>query len=273
MKRELHPAFFWLWAALLVTALIRLGEARFNLVAILSTVAIVYLFGLTPNRAKIFTLAIRLAALALLIRMIFAFLIGVPMPGSALFTLPQIQLPDFLVGIRIGGEVTTQRLSTAFAEASLFASLIIAFGAANSITAPTKILKVIPRRLYGVGVATALATTLTPQLAASVSRVRQAQFLRGQPASGYRSWRRIGTPVLEDSLARSLDLAAALEARGYGSYANPSRYRAIKWDLNHSIALMPLIYLMIFFPLLAIPLGLSILLFSLILLSPLAVLR
>lgn len=250
-----------------------MDEIRFNIAAIFSTVSLVYLFGLTPNRWRIFYLALRLAALALLIRMIAAVVIGVPMPGSTLFTLPQVKLPDLLVGIRLGGEVTTQRLSTAFAEASLFAALIIAFGAANSLTTPTKILKVIPRRFYGVGVATALATTLTPQLASSISRVRQAQFLRGQPVNGYKSWRRIGTPVLEDSLSRSLDLAAALEARGYGAYANPSRYRPIKWDLYHFVALLPLIYLTLFFPLLDLPSQLAILFFGFIVLSPLVALR
>lgn len=218
-------------------------------------------------------LSLRLAALALVIRMIFALLIGVPMPGSTLFTLPQIDLPDFLVGIRVGGDVTTQRLAMAFAEASLFAALIIAFGAANSLTTPTKILKVIPAPLYGVGVATALATTLTPQLAASVARVRQAQFLRGQAAIGYKSWRRIGTPVLEDSLARSLDLAAALEARGYGAYRNPSRYRPIKWEINHWIAFLPAIYLALLYPLLSLPIQLALLFFLLISLAPLVALR
>jgi energy-coupling factor transporter transmembrane protein EcfT len=273
LKREIHPTFFWLWAFFLVTALIRLDEIRFNVLAIFATVALVYLFGLTSNRAKVFKLALRLAVLAVLIRMLFAIFIGVPMPGNTLFTLPLIQLPDFLVGIRLGGDVTTQRLSTALAEVSLFAALIIAFGAANSLTTPTKILKAIPRRLYGVGVATALATTLTPQLAASVSRVRQAQFLRGQSATGIKSWRRIGTPVLEESLARSLDLAASLEARGYGAYVNPSRYRAIKWDLNHLVALLPLIYLALIFPLLTIPSSLAIFFFALTLLSPLVALR
>jgi energy-coupling factor transporter transmembrane protein EcfT len=273
LKREIHPAFFWLWALFLVTSLIRLDEIRFNLVAIFATVALIYLFDLTSNRARVFQFALRLAAIAVLIRMIFAIFIGVPMPGRTLFTLPLIQLPDFLVGIRLGGDVTTQRLSSAFAEVSLFAALIIAFGAANSLTTPTKILKAIPRKLYGVGVATALATTLTPQLAASVSRVRQAQFLRGQSATGIKSWRRIGTPVLEESLARSLDLAAALEARGYGVYANPSRYRATNWDLNHLVALLPLVYLALIFPLLTIPALLAVFFFALILVSPLVALR
>jgi energy-coupling factor transporter transmembrane protein EcfT len=181
------------------------------------------------------------------------------MPGKALFTIPQITLPEFLVGIRLGGEVTSQRISGALNEALIFAALILLFGAANSLTTPTKILKVIPQRLYGVGVATALATKLTPQFVDSVTRIKQAQFLRGQPARGFRSWKRIGTPVLEETMSRSLDLATSLEARGYG----------IK---RETIALLPAIYAAALLPTLSIALFLVALILFLSALAP-AVLR
>lgn len=273
MKREIHPVFFWLWALCLVTALIRLDEISYNLVAISSVIAMAYLLGGNRLRRSTFFLAIRLAIFAVLIRMIFAVLIGVPMPGAVLFSIPQLQLPDFLVGIRIGGEVTTQRLSSAFGEATLFAALIITFGAANSLTTPTRILKVIPSKLYGVGVAAALATTLAPQFAQSVLRVRQAQFLRGQSARGFKSWRRIGTPVLEDAVSRSLDLAAALEARGYGAFQNPSRYRPSKWDSTHTISLLPALYLATLFPNLAFSGLIGSALVALLILAPVVVLQ
>lgn len=234
---------------------------------------LVKLVGVKGLRRSTFSLALRLAGLAVAIRMIFAVLIGVPMPGTVVFAIPQLQLPNFLVGIRIGGDVTTQRLSTAFEEATLFAGLIIAFGAANALTTATKILKVIPRNLYGVGIAAALATTLTPQLAHSIARVRQAQFLRGQAESGIRSWKRTATPVFEDSISRSLDLAAALEARGYGVNERPTRYRPIKWDAIHSLALFAALYLALVLPILVLPTTTSIAIFAAILLTPVAVFR
>ena len=73
---------------------------------------LVKLVGVKGLRRSTFSLALRLAGLAVAIRMIFAVLIGVPMPGTVLFAIPQMQLPDFLVGIRIGGDVTTQRLQS-----------------------------------------------------------------------------------------------------------------------------------------------------------------
>lgn len=199
-------------------------------------------------RLNVFLLSLKLAILAVTIRMIFAIIIGVPMPGQTIFSLPEFQLPDFLVGIRIGGEVTTDRLLGALNESLLFAALIILFGAANSLTTPTKILKVFPQRLYGFGLATAMATKMTPQFAESVSRIRMAQHLRGQSQKGAKSWIRIGTPVLEEALSKSLDLAASLEARGYGINPNPTRYKPIKWQSRESVALLPALYAAVVLP-------------------------
>lgn len=239
---QIHPIFFWLWATLLVTAVIRLDGSLFSLTTILASVALLRAMPKKLVRKPTFQLALRLALIAILIRLFFAIVIGVPMPGQILFSIPQIPLPDFLVGIRLGGEVTTQRLAGALGEALIFAALILLFGAANSLTTPTKILKVIPRKLYGVGLATALATKLTPQFADSVTRIRQAQHLRGQSAKGSKSWLRIGTPVLEETMSRSLDLAAALEARGYGVHRQPTRYKPIRWKTFDSFALLPALY-------------------------------
>lgn len=242
MRDSIHPGYFWIWAALLITALIRLDGLIFNITAILAILALIRLRPSATFRSAPFALALRLAVVASAIRISIALLLGVPMPGSTLFTLPELSLPEFMVGIRVGGPVTTQRLTSALEEATLFAALILAFGAANSLTTPTKLLKLFPKKLYGVGVVTTLATTLTPQFAKSVTRIKSAQHLRGADRNGFRSWARIGTPVLEDSLARSLDLASALEARGYGSFDSPTKYRPMPWNSAHSVALLPVVY-------------------------------
>ena len=56
-----------------------------------------------------------------------------------------------------------------------------------------------------------------------------AQRLRGQKTRGVQAFRRIAVPLLEESLARSLDLAASMDSRGYGMSKKRSRYRPIKW--------------------------------------------
>lgn len=174
--------------------------------------------------------------------MTIGFLIGVPMPGAVLFTLPQIKLPEFLVGIRIGGDVTTQRLLSALDEALLLVALILLFAGANALSNPHNLLRVLPKRFYGIGLAGVIASSVAPQTARSISRVRNAKRLRGQPSRGLRSWRNIALPVLEDSLERSIDLAASLESRGYGYFENPSRYRPETWGVRENLAICGPLY-------------------------------
>ena len=161
-------------------------------------------------------------------------LIGVPIPGTKLFTLPILPLPNWMPGIRIGGTVTLERLTSAVTEGILICAIIVIFGAAASLTSPHKLLRVLPVYVYEFGISIVIATSVLPQLVTSLARIRQAQRLRGQSLRGFASWRRVAIPLLEESLARSLDLAAAMDSRGYGVNKKRSRYRPIKWQMADS---------------------------------------
>lgn len=196
----------------------------------------------TAYWSQSFTWVARLAIFVFIFRMLIGILIGVPMPGSILFTLPQVQLPDFLVGIRLGGPVTNQRLASVFEESALLVALIFLFATANALSNPHSLLRVLPRRFYGVGLAGVIATSIAPQTAKSINRVRSAKRLRGQKTTTLRSWRGIAMPVLEDSLERSIDLAASLESRGYGYFNKPSRYRPESWNLRNTLGISGILY-------------------------------
>ena len=73
-----------------------------------------------------------------------------------------------------------------------------------------------PGALYEVGVAVVVALSFSPQLVEGVARVRSARRLRGRPHTGLRGLRGVAMPVLEGALERSVDLAAAMDARGFG---------------------------------------------------------
>jgi energy-coupling factor transporter transmembrane protein EcfT len=104
--------------------------------------------------------------------------------------------------------------------------MISLFGAATSLTSPHKLLRVTPSFIYEIGVTLVIATSLFPQLATSARRIRTAQKLRGIENVRLRS---IAIPLLEESLSRSLQLAAAMDARGYGISRKRSRYRPQPW--------------------------------------------
>jgi energy-coupling factor transporter transmembrane protein EcfT len=141
-------------------------------------------------------------------------------------------------GIRIGGDVTSERLTSAISEGILICAIILLFGAAASLTSPHRLLRILPVYVYEFGVTVVIATSALPQLVSSVARIRQAQMLRGQSLRGFTSWKRIAIPLLEEALARSLDLAAAMDSRGYGINAKRSRYRPIHWQKLDSLIVL-----------------------------------
>jgi energy-coupling factor transport system permease protein len=170
----------------------------------------------------------------LVIRLITGILIGVPRPGTTIFTVPRVELPSWLPGIRIGGAVTWERLSSSLSEGLIIASVIALFGAANSVTSPRKLLRTLPTSLYQVGVALTIATTVLPQLVSSISRIRSAQFLRNGKKVRISS---IALPLLEESLSRAIHLAQSMESRGYGTSKVRSRYRPIPFKKIDSLYL------------------------------------
>src|SRR5699024_6214734 len=64
-----------------------------------------------------------------------------------------------------------------------------------------------------------VAVSVCPVLAESVVRVRRARRLRGDAGGRMHGLRSVIVPVLADALDRSMHLAAAMDARGYGRHA------------------------------------------------------
>ena len=231
-KTPLHPLTWWIWSFAVAICVARVNAPVFAIVSVGVVGVIVYFFRDDAPWGKSFTWTLKLAVWILLIRTFFAISIGVPIPGTTIFSLPQIPLPSWMPGVRIGGAVTIERISSAISEGLIICAIIVIFGAAASLTSPHRLLRVLPIYLYEFGVSVVIATTIVPQLVTSFSRIRTAQRLRGQSTKGFTSYRRVAIPLLEETLARSLDLAAAMDSRGYGISRKRSKYRSIKWRIN-----------------------------------------
>lgn len=228
-KLSLHPLTWWIWAIGLALSVIRFDSPVFTIVCGGAVAVVVFINREDAPWGKSFNWTLKLSLWILVIRTVIGVLIGVPIPGTVLFTLPRVPLPDWMPGIRIGGAVTMERISSALSEGMVICGIIIIFGAAASLTSPHRLLRVMPVYIYEFAITVVIATSVLPQLVSSVSRIRQAQKLRGQTLKGFASWRRVAIPLLEESLARSLDLAAAMDSRGYGVSRKRSRYRPISW--------------------------------------------
>jgi len=228
-KLSLHPLTWWIWAISLAIAVIRFDSTIFTMCCVGAVSVVVVLNRDDAPWGNSFNWTLKLAAWILFIRTVIGVVIGVPIPGTTLFTVPILPLPSWMPGIRIGGAVTLERLSSALGEGITICAIIVIFGAATSLTSPHKLLRVLPIYIYEFGVSVVIATSVLPQLVSSVTRIRQAQRLRGQTVKGFKSWKRVAIPLLEESLAKSLDLAASMDSRGYGVSRKRSKYRPIKW--------------------------------------------
>jgi energy-coupling factor transporter transmembrane protein EcfT len=239
MRKQLHPLTLWMSAILLAVGVVALDNAWIAL-AIVGAVAFLVSIrrdGSPWNRS--FNLSLRIGATILAIRTVVGILIGVPIPGTILFRLPIVDLPSWMPGIRIGGAVTLERLSSSLHEGVIIATMIALFGAATSLTSPHKLLRVTPSFIYEIGITLVIATSLFPQLAVSARRIRVAQKLRGIEKIRIRS---IALPLLEESLARSLQLAAAMDARGYGVSRKRSRYRPQPWLMRDNYVVLATLF-------------------------------
>ncbi|ANH91299.1 cobalt ABC transporter permease [Streptomyces sp. SAT1] len=217
---RVHAGAWWLWALALGTGATRTTNPL--LLALLLTVSgyvVVTCRPRTPS-ARSYTAFLRLALAVLVIRLFFAVVLGSPIPGThVLVTLPEVPLPHWAQGIRLGGRVTAEGLLFALYDGLKLAALLICVGAANALAAPARLLKSLPGALYETGVAVVVALTFAPHLVADGRRLRAARRLRGRPDRGVRGLLHVGLPVLEGALERSVALAAAMDARGYGRTA------------------------------------------------------
>jgi energy-coupling factor transport system permease protein len=231
MKRSLHPLTMWIWALLLITAVVLSDRAWVALGAIGVATVLVKVRSDGSPWGRSYWIALRIGAVILVIRAVVGVLIGVPIPGRTLFAVPIIDLPSWMPGIRLGGAVTLERLSSSMHEGLIIATVIALFGAATSLTSPHKVLRTLPFFIYEIGITLVIATSLFPQLAQSARRIRLAQQLRGHEKV---SWRGLALPLLEESLSRSLQLAASMDSRGFGVSRKRSRYRPEKWQISDS---------------------------------------
>lgn len=217
--RPVHPGAWWTWAIGLAAT-----SARTSNLAILGLITVVVCLVVWACRvptplAHAHALFLRLALAVIVLRMVLQVLFAPRLPGRVLFTLPEATLPGWAAGISIGGPVTLESLIGGFTGAAQLALVLICIGAVNTLTTPSRLLRSLPAVLYEAGVAVTVALTATPQAVISTERIRAARLLRGRPTRGPAALRGIAVPVLDGALARSITLAASMDARGYGRRA------------------------------------------------------
>ena len=221
LPRALHPGAWWLWALGMAVAASRTRNPVLLVLILAVTGFVVAARRSDAPWAHSYVAFLKLGLVVIGLRVVLQALLSTRSQGNiVLFTLPQIPLPDWANGVKLGGEVTLEALLTALYDGGQLAVMLCCVGAANALASPRRLLKSLPGALYEMGVACVVALTFAPQLVTDARRIRAARRLRGRTRGSFRT---TGMPVLEGALDRSVELAAAMDSRGYGRTAQVPR--------------------------------------------------
>lgn len=215
-RRLLHPLAWWVWAACLALCALRSTNPVLSCLVIAVAGFVVAWRRPDAPWSRSFASALRLGAIVVAIRVAFQVLFGVRVPGTTMFTIPEVTLPSWAAGVSLGGPVTVEALVSSVSQGLRLAAVIACFGAATSLCSPYRTLRAMPAVLYEAGVAVTVAVSFAPQAVVAARRVRDARRLRGRSDRGPRAWAASALPVLEGALDRAVALAASMDGRGYG---------------------------------------------------------
>lgn len=220
LPRDLHPVAWWVWAIGLAAA----ASQTTNPLVLLTILGVATLVVMARRSdqpwARSFRLYVIVGAVIVVMRVVFRVVLGGGVEtGRVLLDLPEVPLPESVLGLRLLGPVTQEAILAGLYDGLRLATIVICVGAANALANPKRLLRSVPAALHEVGTALVVAVTVLPQFADSARRVRLAQSLRAGDTRRVGRLRRYLVPVLEDALERSLRLAAGMDTRGYGRSA------------------------------------------------------
>jgi energy-coupling factor transport system permease protein len=131
---------------------------------------------------------------------------------------------DEVFGHRFG-DITLEALVYGAAAGLRFAALVLVFALYSAVVDPDDMLKLLRRFSYRSALTASLTTRLVPVLARDASRMSDAARCRPHPPGRADRTR----AALHGALDRAVDVAAALEVRGYADARRPPRAH-VRWS-------------------------------------------
>ena len=148
-----------------------------------------------------------------------------------------LRLPDWLP--LFGGPVTLEGLVFGAMNGLTLTAIFSGFAVFNQATPVRDLIQLTPRAFHAAGVVLSIALTFVPQTTRSLKRIREAQAVRGHRVRGLRDWLPIVVPLLVSGLERSMGLAEAMVARGYG--ATSDRTQPLRAQVGLAMGLLALL--------------------------------
>jgi energy-coupling factor transport system permease protein len=119
-------------------------------------------------------------------------------------------------------DITLESLAFGVKEALVLVVIVAVAALASAVIDPDEVLRSLRRVSFRSALTATIATRMVPLLALDARRIGDAQRCRPRPAGRLAVMRAITANALD----RSLDVAATLEVRGYGSARRPARARS-----------------------------------------------
>ncbi len=134
---------------------------------------------------------------------------------TVLLTLPRV-IP------LLGGPVTLEAAAFGASRGLALWAILAVSSVLNDVLSPYELVRLTPRFLRQAGLVISITLAFVPQTVRSFRQVREAQAIRGHQLRGIRDLTALLIPLLADSLEKAVQLAEAMEARGYGNLRSPA---------------------------------------------------
>ncbi len=139
-----------------------------------------------------------------------------------------VSLPAWLPGI--GGPITVEAVVYGADVALGLAAAVLAVAPLSRVIYPHDLVDAFPRPLQRTAALTGAAVNLVPGVARNAVAISEAQRMRGRGGTRLRDWHAVAAPIVISALDDSLQLAEAMDARGFG--AGPrTRFAGLRLDL------------------------------------------
>jgi energy-coupling factor transport system permease protein len=123
----------------------------------------------------------------------------------------------------VGGPVTLEAAAFGATRGLALWALFAVVAALNDVVSPYELVRLTPRFLRSAGLVVSIMLAFVPQTIKSLRQVREAQAIRGHRLRGVRDLTALLVPLMTDSLEKAVQLAEAMESRGYGRTSSAIR--------------------------------------------------
>jgi energy-coupling factor transport system permease protein len=138
-----------------------------------------------------------------------------------------LTIPGAVPGI--GGPITVEAVVYGVDVALGIAAAVLSVAPLSRVLHPHELLDAFPAPLQRTAALTGSAINLVPAVMRNAVAISEAQRMRGGAGTRLRDWHAVAAPVLLSALDESMQLAEAMEARGFGSGPR-TRFATVRMD-------------------------------------------